>query len=1018
MWTMIPACLPSRIGRLAVLATVLPLAAEFPEPHDSEKDVGAGPMTAAGAAASMIAPPGFNVSLFAAEPDVRNPVAMTWDGCGRLWVVENFSYAERPLKLDPSLRDRVLVFEENGGGSFRARSVFTDTLQDATSIEVGHGGVWLMCPPQLLFIPDRDGDLVPDGAPAVVLDGFSVPAENHHNFANGLRFGPDGWLYGRCGASAPGDIGPPHAMPAHRLPLRGTMWRYHPLRKTTEVLSSGTTNPWGHDWNAHGELFFINTVNGHLWHGITGAHFVRPHTIDPNPHVYQLIDHHADHWHFDTARNWSDSRDGAANHLGGGHAHVGMMIYQGDNWPEEFRGKLYTWNFHGRRANREILERQGSGYIARHAPDILLSADPWFRGMDLSTGPDGAVLALDWSDTGECHEHTGVHRNSGRIFKISHGRPHHPGSFDIGKLPATELIRLHTHANDWWARQARLVLAARGNHPPETAAGLRGLLDIESDNVHQLRALWSLHAIGAADDALLIRLLDHPDEPLRTWAIRLLSDSWPLDTVMSTRPADRAEADIPAAVMAAFTRLAATDASGLVRLALASTLQRLPVHRRAELALPLAARSEDAADHNLPAMVWYGLIPVAGQQPARLAEIAAACELPLTRRLIARRLAEDLETNPAPLEVLLGHAAARPETFRKDILTGIADGLEGWRKARKPANWDALAVTLAEGTNATLTRHLALLFGDGLALDEVKRIALDPTAELTARKTAVKSLIDARPPDLRQICESLIGTRFLNSTAVRGLALFDDPALGKRLAASHGSFHPSERGALIDVLASRPAFASALLEKVAEGRIAKSEITPFHARQIRSFGNEAITRQLAETWGSARDHDADKQQSIAKLRAQLTPPRLAAANPRRGRLLFTTHCAACHTLYGVGGTLGPDLTGGNRHNLDYLLENIIDPAAVVTADFTLTIVKLSDGRILNGFITARTDRALTLNTLTETVTFPRDQIASLESSTQSLMPEGLLESLDESQAADLAAYLMTRAQVPLPDEKQ
>src|SRR5437588_4047450 len=406
---------------LMLLLTPLSLcASEFPVPYNSEPDKSK-PMPATEAAAKLRLPPGFKATVFAAEPDVQNPIAMAWDARGRLWVAENYTYAERAKKFDLNLRDRILIFEDkDADGRFDTRTVFTDEVQMLTSIEVGRGGLWVMCPPQVLFIPDRNGDDVPDGAPEIVLDGFTVPPENYHNFANGLRFGPDGWLYGRCGASSPGEIGVPSTPEEKRIPLRGTVWRYDPKRRVVEALSCGTTNPWGHDWNEHGELFFINTVNGHLWHDFAGAHFDRPHTIDPNPRAYALIDQHADHWHFDTASGWQKSRDGAANDLGGGHAHIGMMIYQGDNWPAEYRGHLFTLNLHGRRANQEILERTGSGYVGEHAPDFFIAGDPWFRGMELSYGPDGGVFVLDWSDTGECHEYTGVHRTSGRIYKITY----------------------------------------------------------------------------------------------------------------------------------------------------------------------------------------------------------------------------------------------------------------------------------------------------------------------------------------------------------------------------------------------------------------------------------------------------------------------------------------------------------------------------------------------------------------------------------------------------------------------
>jgi len=263
-----------------VIMTVVTMPAawgDIPDPPDTERST-TRPLAPAEAAAGFRAPEGFTVGVFAAEPDVRNPVAMAWDPRGRLWVAENCTYSDSSQRFDLRLRDRVLIFEDtDGNAQFDHRKVFTEDVQRLGSVELGSGGVWLLCPPQLLFVPDRDGDDVPDGPAEVVLDGFTVATENHHTFANGLRWGPDGWLYGRCGASSPGQVGAPGTPDENRIPVRGGIWRYHPVHKRFEALVHGTTNPWGHDWNALGELFFINTVNGHLWHMIPVAHFARPH---------------------------------------------------------------------------------------------------------------------------------------------------------------------------------------------------------------------------------------------------------------------------------------------------------------------------------------------------------------------------------------------------------------------------------------------------------------------------------------------------------------------------------------------------------------------------------------------------------------------------------------------------------------------------------------------------------------------------------------------------------------------
>ncbi|MEY4566672.1 MAG: hypothetical protein RLY14_1642, partial [Planctomycetota bacterium] len=287
-------------------------------------------------------PEGFSVSLYAEEPHVQQPISMSWDSRGRLWIVENYTYAEAQRNFDTRLHDRVLVFtDSDGDGRFDKRKVFWDKGSKLTSIEVGNGGVWLLGAPYLLFIPDANGDDVPDSDPIKVLDGFDDDRVRH-NLVNGLRWGPDGWLYGRHGILANSYIGKPGTPHENRVALNTSVWRFHPRSEKFEVYTHGTTNPWGMDWNDHGELFFINTVIGHLWHAIPGAHVERMYGEDLNPYVFRLMPQNADHVHWNEANEkWMDIRkigvSPETDQAGGGHAHCGLMFYLGGSWPAEYR---------------------------------------------------------------------------------------------------------------------------------------------------------------------------------------------------------------------------------------------------------------------------------------------------------------------------------------------------------------------------------------------------------------------------------------------------------------------------------------------------------------------------------------------------------------------------------------------------------------------------------------------------------------------------------------------------------
>src|SRR5262249_31012262 len=457
-------------------------------------------------------------------------------------------------------KDRILIFEDTKGtGHFDKRTVFLDNGTNLSGIALGFDGVWLCATPNLLFIPIKPGEDKPAGPPEILLDGWSLDAK--HNVFNTLVWGPDGWLYGCNGILATSKVGKPGTPDDKRIPFNCGVWRYHPTRKVFEVFAWGTTNPWGLDFDERGEMFITNCVIKHLFHIVQGGHYERMYGQHLNPHVYGLMQSCADHYHW-AGGEWTTSRaaQGAHSDAGGGHAHTGCMIYHGDNWPDEYRGKVFMGNLHGNRINMDILERKGSGYIAHHGKDFLTCPDPWFRPLAIISGPDGGVYVSDWHDTGECHNYDKVHP-SGRIYKITYGKPKKV-EVELAKMSDVELIKFQLHKNEWHARQARRLLQERASAGKLNTDAIPGLIKAfrEGETVSQrLRAFWALHSIGLLGEAMLVKLLDDPNAEVRGWVVRLLVESRTPSPVTLRMIGDVATRE--------------QDAS--VRLALASAMQRL-----------------------------------------------------------------------------------------------------------------------------------------------------------------------------------------------------------------------------------------------------------------------------------------------------------------------------------------------------------------------------------------------------------------------------------------------------------
>jgi putative membrane-bound dehydrogenase-like protein len=954
----------------------------------------------------MTLPEGFSATLFCGEPDVVQPIAFTFDDRGRLWVAECLSYPQWDQTGSLTGHDRIVIFEDTtGSGHFNKKTVFADNLANLTGLEIGFGGVYICSTPHLLFIPVKDVSAdapQPAGPPQVLLDGWNVK-ECQHNVFNRLTWGPDGWLWGLNGIQSRSHVGAPGTPDNQRTFLDCGVWRFHPKTHAFEIVAHGTTNPWGLDFDDYGQAFISNCVINHLWHVIPGGHYERMsgHGSDDFPYAFAPMTPCADHLHF--VGTWTDVRKGPNLNLdvGGGHAHVGAMVYLGDNWPDTFRNSIFMCNLHGHRVNQDLLEHKGSGYIAHHGKDFLLANDDWFRGLNLAYGPDGGVFLSDWCDTGECHNHIEVDRSNGRIFKITYGHAAQV-QVNLAQTHDLDLVAMQLHKNDWFVRHARRLLQERfmaGTLDARVRPALDKILRENGDVTRKLRAAWALHAIGGVDESQQQYMLASPDEYLRNWGVRLALESGDPNTQTLTMLA----------------KLAETDPSPVVRVAIASGLQRLAVDLRGPIAEKLIRHAEDADDANLPLMIWYGIEPLAGSDVSKAAELIAAARIPLVRQYLARRAATDADAELAPLMPLLSGANGADDIVRRDLLRGMLEAFEGRRHVKPPAGWPAAYASLEASHDPAVCSaaiDAAVIFGDETAFAHLRDLAADSSRSADQRASALRGLVQARDQKAGALLIQLLGDAAVRGAAIKLLAESGDAAAPQALLAQYAKFTDEQKRDAVSALASRRESAMALLDGIGQGTIPHGDLSTYNLRQLSALNDRPVMDKLGKVWGAYRPAGADKAKTIAALKASLTPEVLAHANASNGRAIFAKTCATCHTLFDAGGNVGPNLTGSQRSNLDFLLENIVDPSAIVAKDYLLTIVRTKDGRVIDGIIVQETASVLTLRTPTGDTHVPTDEIDKRKTSPVSMMPEGLLEGLKTEDARDLIHYLQSPAQVP------
>lgn len=952
------------------------------------------------AADQMTLQPDFAVNVFAAEPMISQPMAFCWDSRGRLWVAENRDYETRQTGFSSDGTSRILILEDTDrDGKVDKSQVFLEGIPFPSAIAVGLGGLWLGAPPNLLFVPDADNDDRADTQSIQVrLTGWGIL--DRHETLNSLHWGPDGWLYGLQGFATPSRVGKPlgpgklyrHNEPfpedvqfdGPAVDINGGVWRYHPTQQKFEVVAHGFSNPWGIDHDEHGQLLITACVIPHLWHVIPGGIYHRQGGRHFNPYVYSDIQTIAQHRHRS--------------------AHGGARVYQSDAFPKEYHGRVFMANIHEHALLTDIVQASGSGLVARHGDDFALANNAQWIGFSVEIGPAGDVYVLDWHDADICGKQV-LNKGTGRIFRYTYNKSSagdFPNRFaDLDQLSDQELADLQGVPSAWHANRSRLILQHRSQSRSLSSQAIGKLnhwLSSQHSEPIRLRALWALYVSGAISQEGLHNLLDDPQPYLRAWAIQLLTQG---NAAVASGRDDSIQQMI---------QMARQDSSPIVRLYLASAAQRLDSPANWMLLENLAEHAEDAEDHNLPKMIWFALEPLVTQDPARALKLAQQSRIPLISQFVARRLAD-----ADKYELLLDRVTQSDQPGQIHILIGMRQALDGRFDVPAPNGWAKAHSSLhAQGGRiAEVADQLAEQFGDLVAATKLLETVKDPQRQAQQRRQAIGQLAGRARPELAAELPALLEHPELRVEAIRAIAAYHDRKLAELLVKLYPSFTAIERQEVIYSLANRSEFGHILTSAIAQGSVPKNDIPAHVARLLRrSVGNRFV-----DVWGPIDELAMDKEVLLTKYRELLHPQAIAQANVAEGKLLFQRNCGTCHQMHGQGGKLGPDITGANRGNLEYLLSNVVTPSAIIQDDYRMHIVLTDDGRIYSGIPTDENQRQLRLRVVDreDPVVIPQSEIQSREIAQVSMMPDGILANLNDSQIVNLFGYLQREpAATPTP----
>jgi putative membrane-bound dehydrogenase-like protein len=945
----------------------------------------------------------FEVELVAAEPDIGQPLFVTWDSRGRLWVVQYLQY-QFPAGLtiveyDDHLRarfdqvpappphgtpgaDRITVFEDTtGDGIYDAHRDVITGLNIATSVAIGRGGLWVANPPYLLFYPDVDGDGVPDADPDVRLSGFGL--EDTHAVMNNLEWGPDGWLYGVNGSTTTGAVTDPAT--GATVAWQGQMvWRYHPDHRSFEIYAEGGGNTFSLEIDAQGRVFSgTNTGQTRGMYYPQGSYGVKSwgkHGPLTNPYAFGYLEHMAHEG--DMAR-----------------FPQAFSIYEGGTFPEAFTGAIIAPNsLHNRIWLSRRLPHTSTFRTVDEEP-LAETDDRWFRPVSAEVGPDGAVYVTDWYDTRLSHVRPvdDWHKASGRVYRFRpRGTTPVYGHGDIAALDSGGKIALFDDPNRLVRRRAVLELGWSGDRRavPALVALVRA-----GRGQASLEALWALHLLDGLTDALALEWLEHADPHVRRWVVRLTGDR---------RQAATGLAD-------GLRVLASREPDVEVRAQLAASARRLPAAVAIPIVRALLARAEDLEDLHLPLLNWWAVEAHADEGRGLLLAMAAdeaTWAWPLFREAVAGRLMRRyaMAGGAANLQACADLLATAPDPdAARRLMTGLQLAFQGTTIPQLPPSLtralDAHAAALGE--NALM---LEIQRGSATAVARALEVIASSQADPVERLELARLVATTGDPRVVPVLLGLLGQQEDNSlkrVALQALARFDDESIATAILSRYGATLPAEhdvRSTADRVLASRPAWARLFLRRIDLAHIKARDISADVVQLLALHRDPGIDAAIARHWPELRSTPAASVElEIRRIRETLAAGEGRAAG---GRAHFLERCAACHTLFDEGGSNAPDLTRYARGDLDIWIPAIVDPSREIREEYLVHVATLEDGRVVSGVVTARDPQTVTIRDASgQDAILQRADVRRLEASPVSMMPPGLLAGLDDQALRDLFAYL-------------